>query len=147
MQSHDDIAACATRQRRQSQNHRRVIFCGRSICMKRRLDDSPHCAEVHYKLADVYDDKMKDPLNALHHFKRYLVVSPDGPHANEVKHLMKHDEVMLLTTCRAIRSSRVPRPRACETRIWRCARNWKNVQLASRGVPENQAPSDSARRL
>jgi LysM repeat protein len=62
------------------------------------LDDSPHCAEVHYKLGMLYDDKMKDPLNALHHFKRYLVLSPDGPRANEVKNFMKHDEVMLLTS-------------------------------------------------
>lgn len=62
------------------------------------LDDSPHCAEVHYKLALLYDDKMKDPLNALHHFKRYLVLSPNGPRANEVKNFMKHDEVMFLTS-------------------------------------------------
>lgn len=62
------------------------------------LDDSPHCADVHYKLALLYDDKMKDPLNALHHFKRYLVLSPNGPHANDVKNFMKHDEVALVTS-------------------------------------------------
>lgn len=62
------------------------------------LDDSPHCAEVHYKLALLYDDKMKDPLNALHHFKRYLVLSPNGPRANDVKNFMKHDEVALVTS-------------------------------------------------
>ena len=62
------------------------------------LDDSPHCADIHYKLALLYEDKMKDPLNALHHFKRYLVLSPNGPHANEVKDLVKHDEVILLTS-------------------------------------------------
>jgi len=28
-------------------------------------------ADVHYKLALIYDDKMNDPLNALHHFKRF----------------------------------------------------------------------------
>ena len=62
------------------------------------LDDSPHCAEVHYRLALLYDDKMKDPLNALHHFKRYLVLSPNGPRANEVKNFMRHDEIALLTS-------------------------------------------------
>ncbi|PYL84176.1 MAG: hypothetical protein DMF17_11725, partial [Verrucomicrobia bacterium] len=41
------------------------------------LDDSPRCAEIHYKLALLYDDKMNDPLNALHHFKRYLTLSPN----------------------------------------------------------------------
>lgn len=62
------------------------------------LDDSPHCAEVHYKLGLVYDDKMKDPLNALHHFKRYLILSPSGGHANDVRNFMKHDEINLVTS-------------------------------------------------
>jgi LysM repeat protein len=62
------------------------------------LDDSPQCAEVHYKLGVLYDDKMKDPLNALHHFKRYLVLSPNGNHANEIKGFMQHDEIALVTS-------------------------------------------------
>src|SRR5881394_4630127 len=62
------------------------------------LDDSPRCAEVHYKLALLYDDKMNDPLNALHHFKRYLVIAPTGPRANDVKGFVKRDEVALLTS-------------------------------------------------
>src|SRR5262249_15823215 len=61
------------------------------------LEDSPQCAEVHYKLALLYDDKLKDSLNALHHFKRYLVLAPDGPHANDVRNSVKRDEVDLLT--------------------------------------------------
>src|SRR5437899_3127068 len=62
------------------------------------LDDSPRCAEIHYKLALLYDDKMNDPLNALHHFKRYLTLSPNGSHANDVKSLMKRDEIALVTS-------------------------------------------------
>src|SRR5438309_10819604 len=62
------------------------------------LDDSPRCAEIHYKLALLYDDKMNDPLNALHHFKRYLTLSPNGSHANDVKNFMKRDEIALLTS-------------------------------------------------
>src|SRR6266516_7072135 len=62
------------------------------------LDDRPRCAEIHYKLALLYDDKMNDPLNALHHFKRYLALSPNGSHANDVKNSMKRDEVAVLTT-------------------------------------------------
>src|SRR5216117_3382570 len=61
------------------------------------LDDSPRCAEVHYKLALVYDDKLNDPVSALHHFKRYLALSPNGPHANDVKNSIKRDEVAVLT--------------------------------------------------
>ena len=62
------------------------------------LDDSQRCAEIHYKLALLYDDKMNDPLNALHHFKRYLTLDPTGPRATEVKNFMKRDEITLATT-------------------------------------------------
>jgi len=62
------------------------------------LDDSPRTADVHYRLAILYDDKMHDPLHALHHFKRYLTLAPSGPHANEVKNFMKKDELELGTT-------------------------------------------------
>jgi LysM repeat protein len=62
------------------------------------LEDRPGDAEVHYKLALLYDDKMNDPLNALHHFKRYLVIAPTGPRANDVKGFVKRDEVALLTS-------------------------------------------------
>jgi LysM repeat protein len=62
------------------------------------LDDSPRCADIHYKLALLYEDKLNDPLNALHHFKRYLTLAPNGPHATEVKGLMTRDEVALATT-------------------------------------------------
>jgi LysM repeat protein len=62
------------------------------------LDDSPRCADIHYKLALLYDDKMNDPLNAVHHFKRYLTLSPSGSHAPDAKNFMKRDEVTLLTS-------------------------------------------------
>ena len=61
------------------------------------LDDSPRGAEVHYKLALLYDDKLNDPVSALHHFKRYLALSPNGSHAKDVKDSMKRDEVAALT--------------------------------------------------
>jgi LysM repeat protein len=62
------------------------------------LDDSPRAADVHYRLALLYDDKMHDPLHAMHHFKRYLTLAPSGPHANEVKNFMKKDELELGTS-------------------------------------------------
>ena len=61
------------------------------------LDDSPRCAEVHYKLALLYDDKLTDPVSALHHVRRYLALSPSGVHANDVKNSIKHDEIAALT--------------------------------------------------
>src|ERR1700731_4709278 len=62
------------------------------------LDGTPQSAEVHFKLALLYDDKMNDPLHALHHFKRYLVLDPNGSHAVDVKDFMKRDEVALGTS-------------------------------------------------
>ena len=61
------------------------------------LDDSPRSAEVHYKLALLYDDKLNDPVSALHHFRRYLALSPTGTHAADVENSIKHDEIAALT--------------------------------------------------
>jgi tetratricopeptide (TPR) repeat protein len=61
------------------------------------LDDSPRGAEVHYKLALIYDDKLNDPVSALHHFKRYLALNPNGSHAKDVKDSIKRDEIAALT--------------------------------------------------
>ncbi len=65
---------------------------------EKALDGSTDSAEIHYKMALLYDDKMKEPLNALHHFKRYLTLAPSGRHAAEVKGFMKRDELTLVTT-------------------------------------------------
>jgi LysM repeat protein len=62
------------------------------------LEDSPRAADIHYRLALLYDDKMHDALHALHHFKRYLTLAPAGPHASEVKNFMKKDELELGTS-------------------------------------------------
>ena len=62
------------------------------------LDGSAKSADIHYRLALLYNDKMHDPLSALHHFKRYLTLAPTGPHANEVKNSMKKDELELGTS-------------------------------------------------
>ena len=62
------------------------------------LDGSEKSADIHYRLALLYDDKMNDPLHALHHFKRYLTLAPTGPHANDAKNFMKKDELALGTS-------------------------------------------------
>ncbi|MEO6969277.1 MAG: hypothetical protein ABI217_00070, partial [Chthoniobacterales bacterium] len=72
------------------------------------LDGSASSADVHYKLALIYDDKLNDPLNAMHHFKRFLTLEPAGKRADEVKGFMKRDELTLLTNLTG--DSMVPRP-------------------------------------
>lgn len=59
--------------------------------------ESSRNAEVHYKLALLYDDKLNDPVSALHHFRRYLALNPNGAHAADVKNSIKHDEIAALT--------------------------------------------------
>jgi len=61
------------------------------------LDGTAASAEVHYKLALIYDDQLHDPLNALHHFKRFLALEPSGKRAEDVKRFMKRDELTLVT--------------------------------------------------
>lgn len=64
---------------------------------ERALDGSARSAEIHYRLGLLYDEKMRDPFNALHHFKRYLTLDPTGSRATEVKNFMKKDELALVT--------------------------------------------------
>jgi tetratricopeptide (TPR) repeat protein len=59
--------------------------------------ESSRKAEVHYKLAVLYDDKLNDPVSALHHFRRYLALSPNNPHVKDVKESIKRDEIAALT--------------------------------------------------
>ena len=47
------------------------------------LDGTAKTAEVHYKIANLYDEKLKSPLDAIHHYERYLAYAPTGSHAKE----------------------------------------------------------------
>ncbi len=48
------------------------------------LDGTSKTAKVHYSLALIYDDKLKDPVSALHHFRRYMIMSDDAASKKEV---------------------------------------------------------------
>ena len=71
------------------------------------LDGAAGSADVHYKLGLIYDDKLNDPLNAVHHFKRFLALQPTGKRAEEVKRFLKRDELALSTSLAG--DSMVPR--------------------------------------
>lgn len=62
------------------------------------LDGTSKTAEVHYKLALIYADKLKSPLDALHHFERYLDLAPSGAYAKEARAYRKEGEQKLLTS-------------------------------------------------
>ncbi len=107
------------------------------------LDDSPRCAEIHYKLALLYDDKMNDPLNALHHFKRYLTLSPNGPHSNDVKNFMRRDEIALATSLSG--DSVVTRTEAARLRNenLNLRKQLEERSLKPRGTPDHVQSHDS----
>jgi len=62
------------------------------------IDGTPATADVHYKLALLFDDKLKNPLAAMYHFQRYLDLKPDGPHAKDAGNFMNEDELKLMAS-------------------------------------------------
>ena len=60
------------------------------------FDGPATAAEAHYKLALLYDDKLKSPIDALHHMDRYLNLAPNGAHVRDAKAYKKEGEGKLL---------------------------------------------------
>lgn len=59
------------------------------------LDGTPKTAEVHFKLGLMYDDQLREPVSAIHHFQRYLAIAPEGPHAKDAQKFLKEDQLKL----------------------------------------------------
>lgn len=59
---------------------------------ERALDGTAETADVHYKLAVIYDEKLKRPVSALHHFQRYLDLAPKGTFADESRAFTKEGQ-------------------------------------------------------
>lgn len=78
------------------------------------LDGSAKSADVHYRLALIYDDKLREPVNAVHHFRRYLALAPNGNHAAEAKKFLQRDELALVTSLSG--DAVVPRAEAARLR-------------------------------
>lgn len=57
------------------------------------LDGTPETAKIHYSLALLYDDRLKDPISALHHFRRYLRMSEDAKSKKEVNQFIQRLEL------------------------------------------------------
>ncbi|MEP6670650.1 MAG: LysM domain-containing protein [Chthoniobacter sp.] len=72
-------------------------FRGAAALYESALDGTAKTAEVHYKLAVLYDDKLKSPVDALHHMDRYLELAPTGAHVRDAKAYKKEGEAKLLT--------------------------------------------------
>ncbi len=62
------------------------------------LDGTSRTADLHYKLAMLYDDKLKKPRDAVHHLDRYLELAPSGSRAREAKALKEENEKRLASS-------------------------------------------------
>jgi nucleoid-associated protein YgaU len=60
------------------------------------LDGTAETAEIHYRLAVIYDDKLRRPADALHHFQRYLELLPKGEFAKEAEAYKKEATAKLV---------------------------------------------------
>jgi tetratricopeptide (TPR) repeat protein len=73
-------------------------FNGAVQCYEDAIDGTDKTADLHYKLALIYDDKLNNPLGAMHHLRRYLELKPGGSHAKDAQNFIREDELKLLTT-------------------------------------------------
>ena len=70
-------------------------YAGAILLYEAALDGTPKTAEVHFKLGVIYDDHLKTPVSAIHHFQRYLDLAPAGSHAREAQKFLKEDQFKL----------------------------------------------------
>ena len=61
------------------------------------LDGTPETAGLHYKLALIYDDKLADPVSALHHYRRYLKMTESDNLREEVQGYIDRIQLVLAT--------------------------------------------------
>lgn len=73
-------------------------FKGAIIDYEEALAPGPRAAEVHYRLAVLYADKLKIPASALHHFQRSLELNSNGARAKELQAFIKEAEFRLRTS-------------------------------------------------
>jgi nucleoid-associated protein YgaU len=78
-----DIMAAADRKAKAG-DHREAVKL-----YEQALDGTAGTAEVHYRLAIIYDEKLKRPTSAMHHFQRYIDLAPKGTFADEARAFSK----------------------------------------------------------
>ena len=61
------------------------------------LDGSEKTADAHFRMGIIYAEKLDDPVSAVHHFRRYMELSPNGSHVGEAKANLARLELTLAT--------------------------------------------------
>lgn len=62
------------------------------------LDGTPKTADAHYDLGLIFDDKLSEPVSALHHYRRFLRMADENhPRRAEVQGFVKRIELVMAT--------------------------------------------------
>ena len=72
-------------------------YRGAVALYEKALDGTSRTADAHFRLGLIYDKNLKDPLSAVHHFRRYVEVAPTGLHAKEARDNTTRIEPILAT--------------------------------------------------
>lgn len=65
---------------------------------ERAVDGTPRTVEAHFRLGLIYHDHLKDPIGAVHHFRRYLEIDQSGPYSREARSNIARAEVTLASS-------------------------------------------------
>lgn len=109
------------------------------------LDGTMLSAEAHYRLGLLYEDQLKNPVAALHHFERYLELAPQGQFATDVKTYA--DRLRLTIVSNLADGSIIPAREAARLKnenleLQKQVAELRRGQQPSRGAaPEPQAPA------
>ncbi|MEO6848121.1 MAG: LysM domain-containing protein [Chthoniobacterales bacterium] len=102
------------------------------------LDGTAATADLHYRLAVIYDDKLHDSVAALHHYRRYLSLKAKGAKVEEIKRSVKRIEAVMVGESGD--GGPVPRSEAVRLKNENMALRQENAELKS---PENKQARDS----
>ena len=62
------------------------------------LDGTGKTADAHFRMGIIYADQLNDPVSAVHHFRRYMELAPNGAHVNDAKSNLARLELTLATS-------------------------------------------------
>lgn len=80
-------------QKRSAQDYRSAVSF-----YEKALDSTTKAADAHFRMGMIYDANLDDAVGAVHHFKRYLEIQPNGPHAKEARANLDRIELKLGTS-------------------------------------------------
>lgn len=66
-----------------------------AIAYRQLLDQYPAFARGHLELAMLYDEKLGDPIEAIHHYRRYLALEPSSDRRHVVEDFIERSKLAL----------------------------------------------------